>query len=159
MENPYDKSHEKLVAYLDGVINREKYKLLRKERKKCSAHRRGGSLAKESDPSQPDDLDHHGHEHAVTQEHESSTRSQFLFRGEPITSNELNLLKENNALQKLLRACDRLLYNHGKKTENRIYYSVKILKVVKVYEPFESFGELALITNKRRKAKLEVIGD
>jgi len=33
------------------------------------------------------------------------------------------------------------------------------MKVVKVYEPFESFGELALITNKRRQAKLEVTGD
>ena len=38
----------------------------------------------------------------------------------------------------------------------RKYYYVKILKVVKVYKPFESFGELALITNKSRKAKLEV---
>jgi len=33
------------------------------------------------------------------------------------------------------------------------------MKIIKVYGPFESFGELALITNKRRKAKLEVTGD
>ena len=30
------------------------------------------------------------------------------------------------------------------------------MRPVKIYEPGSSFGELALITNKRRKAKLEV---
>jgi CRP-like cAMP-binding protein len=33
------------------------------------------------------------------------------------------------------------------------------MKQVKVYGDFTSFGELALITNKRRKAKLETIED
>ena len=37
-------------------------------------------------------------------------------------------------------------------------YILSILKVVKIYKPFESFGELALITSKRRAAKLEVTG-
>ena len=38
---------------------------------------------------------------------------------------------------------------------NRKYYYVNIMKVVKTYTEFGSFGELALLTNKRRKAKLE----
>ena len=38
-------------------------------------------------------------------------------------------------------------------------YLLSILKCVKVYKPFESFGELALITDKRRAAKLEVTDD
>ena len=33
------------------------------------------------------------------------------------------------------------------------------MKVVKVYENLTSFGELALLTNKHRKAKLETIDD
>ena len=33
-----------------------------------------------------------------------------------------------------------------------------ILKTVHTYSPYESFGELALLTNKRRAAKLEVSG-
>jgi CRP-like cAMP-binding protein len=37
----------------------------------------------------------------------------------------------------------------------RLYYYINILKLVRTYEANESFGELALITNKRRKAKLE----
>ena len=36
----------------------------------------------------------------------------------------------------------------------RKYYFCNIMKLVKTYGPNESFGELALITNKRRKAKL-----
>lgn len=57
---------------------------------------------------------------------------------------------------KLERACYDLI-----ETENqgRIYYYINILKLVKVYEAYESFGELALITNKRRKAKLECSAD
>ena len=33
------------------------------------------------------------------------------------------------------------------------------MKVVKTYTEFTSFGELALLTNKRRKAKLETATD
>lgn len=33
------------------------------------------------------------------------------------------------------------------------------MKVVRHYQPMTSFGELALITNKRRKAKLETAAD
>jgi len=40
----------------------------------------------------------------------------------------------------------------------RKYYQMSILKKVVTYKPFESFGELALIQNKRRAAKLEVNG-
>lgn len=39
---------------------------------------------------------------------------------------------------------------------DRVPYLLSILKVVKIYKPFDSFGELALITSKRRAAKLEV---
>ena len=39
------------------------------------------------------------------------------------------------------------------------YYYCNIMKTVKVYETYGSFGELALLTNKRRKAKLETIED
>ena len=35
---------------------------------------------------------------------------------------------------------------------------MSILKVVHTYGPYESVGELALLTNKRRAAKLEVSG-
>lgn len=35
---------------------------------------------------------------------------------------------------------------------------MSILKVVHTYGPNESFGELALLTNKKRAAKLEVTG-
>ena len=42
---------------------------------------------------------------------------------------------------------------------DRKYYYVNILKVVKTYKSFSSFGELALITNKRRAAKLEAVED
>ena len=59
----------------------------------------------------------------------------------------------------MLKACDELLTFSSKKPLERRYYIISIMKVVKVYEPFESFGELALITNKRRQAKLEVTGD
>lgn len=41
--------------------------------------------------------------------------------------------------------------------ESRKYYFVNSMRVVKVYEDFSSFGELALLTNKHRKAKLETI--
>lgn len=51
-----------------------------------------------------------------------------------------------------------MLSLHKKKGQehDRKYYVLKFLKTVKKYKPFESFGELALITNKHRKAKLEV---
>ena len=40
---------------------------------------------------------------------------------------------------------------------SRKFYFISIMKVVKKYHEFESFGELALIENKgRRAAKLEV---
>ena len=56
-------------------------------------------------------------------------------------------------------AADELLINFGKKSLERKFYCMNILKVVHTYKPFSSFGELALITNKKRKAKLEVTGE
>lgn len=41
----------------------------------------------------------------------------------------------------------------------RRYFFLNIMKQVKVYTDYTSFGELALITNKKRKAKLETIED
>ena len=41
----------------------------------------------------------------------------------------------------------------------RKYYQINIMKVVKTYQEYGSFGELALITKKRRKAKLETQSD
>ena len=59
------------------------------------------------------------------------------------------------------KLCKDLLLTHkeGAPKINRKYYYVSILKIVKTYGPFESFGELALLTNKRRAAKLETSGD
>lgn len=37
----------------------------------------------------------------------------------------------------------------------RQYYYVNLMKLVKTYTAKTSFGELALLTDKRRKAKLE----
>ena len=54
-------------------------------------------------------------------------------------------------------ACQNLLQTTA--PTSRKYYYVNILKLVKTYEAYESFGELALITNKRRKAKLECSAD
>ena len=42
---------------------------------------------------------------------------------------------------------------------DRVYYTVSLLKPVKRYKPFESFGELSLITDNKRAAKLEVSED
>ena len=43
--------------------------------------------------------------------------------------------------------------------KDRKYYQINIMKVVKTYYEYGSFGELALITKKRRKAKLETSSD
>ena len=43
--------------------------------------------------------------------------------------------------------------------EKKKQYSMTILTHVKTYKPFESFGELALITDKKRAATIEVVGD
>jgi len=43
--------------------------------------------------------------------------------------------------------------------DKKKYYFVNSMRLVKVYEGFTSFGELALLTNKHRKAKLETIDD
>jgi len=58
----------------------------------------------------------------------------------------------------LKEACQTLLENPDQKA-SRKYYSVNIMKLVKTYTEHGSFGELALITNKRRKAKLETQSD
>lgn len=57
----------------------------------------------------------------------------------------------------LRKACLKLLSKADQ--SERKYYRVNILKQIKVYGDYESFGELALITNKRRKAKIETITD
>lgn len=58
---------------------------------------------------------------------------------------------------KLKEAMQTILENPHE--QPRRYYFLNIMKQVKVYSNFTSFGELALITNKRRKAKLETIED
>ena len=58
---------------------------------------------------------------------------------------------------KLKEAVQTILENPHE--QPRRYYFLNIMKQVKVYSDFTSFGELALITNKRRKAKLETIED
>ena len=50
------------------------------------------------------------------------------------------------------------LINNPYKQKRRYYY-INIFKEVKKYGSFQSFGELALLTNKRRKAKLETLTD
>lgn len=49
------------------------------------------------------------------------------------------------------------MHRFDEQSERKFYY-VSILQKVHVYKAFESFGELALIKNKRRAAKLEVNG-
>lgn len=56
-------------------------------------------------------------------------------------------------------AADNIIQSFEKKKAQesvRQLYCLSILQVVKTYRPLESFGELALINNRRRKAKLEV---
>ena len=52
-----------------------------------------------------------------------------------------------------------VLQMHNPRKQHRRYYIISILKHVFTYNQFGSFGELALITNKRRAAKLEVTAD
>lgn len=95
-------------------------------------------------------------EHDVIDE---TIKSRPSFMGEKISYLEEKELKANKQLMKLLLAADEILSNFGKKNLERNFYCLNILKVVHVYKPFTSFGELALITNKKRKAKLEVTDD
>lgn len=44
-------------------------------------------------------------------------------------------------------------------SQKRRYYFINIFKEVKRYCDYESFGELALLTNKRRKAKIETLSE
>ena len=53
---------------------------------------------------------------------------------------------------------DKRQFKTDAKKNERKFYTMHILKVVHTYGPYESFGELALLTNKRRAAKLEVVG-
>lgn len=70
------------------------------------------------------------------------------------------LAVNNESYLKVYDAIRHLLDNrfHGV-NQNRKYYYVSMFKQVKVYEGFGSFGELALITNKHRKARIETIAD
>ena len=70
----------------------------------------------------------------------------------------MQLLKDNKDLKSLLISCDHIITNF-QKNQDRKFYHISIMRTVKTYEPGSSFGELALITNKRRKAKLEVESD
>ena len=57
------------------------------------------------------------------------------------------------------QACKNLLSFYETTKNERKFYNMSILKIVHTYRQHESFGELALLTNKRRAAKLEVTGD
>ena len=56
--------------------------------------------------------------------------------------------------QRLLETAQQYWYHD--QPIKRKYYQISYLKRVVTYYPFQSFGELALIQNKRRAAKLEV---
>ena len=71
----------------------------------------------------------------------------------------MRLLSNNKDIKQLLAAIDDIMINFKDRAKERKYYQINILKTSRTYHPFESFGELALITNKRRKAKLVVTGD
>ena len=72
------------------------------------------------------------------------------------------ILDDNIQLQKMTKETEILLNEytslHAKPTERKPYL-MSLLTLIKIYEPLGSFGELALITDKRRAAKLEVTDD
>ena len=61
-------------------------------------------------------------------------------------------------IKTLLRARKEQPHGHSIDSE-RQEYILALLKPGHLYKPCESFGELALITDKRRAAKLEVTDD
>ena len=69
---------------------------------------------------------------------------------------DLRVLKHPE-YQSLVAAVQVLLESPNQ--EDRKYYFVNSMKTVRTYSDFTSFGELALLTNKHRKAKLETLED
>lgn len=68
-----------------------------------------------------------------------------------LASIDPNYLELKQAFQELLE--------DPESQSNRRYYQINIMKVVKIYQEYGSFGELSLLTKKRRKAKLETLSD
>ena len=65
-------------------------------------------------------------------------------------------MEKDSEYKNLISACNRMMEVAGEEM-NRKYYYLSIMKTVKIYEGKGSFGELALLTNKKRKAKLETV--
>ena len=76
-----------------------------------------------------------------------------------MNEDEASILLKDQYLYQFLEAIDHFFnfQNHNSKKESkRKLYNITILQTVLTYQPFGSFGELALLNNMRRLAKLEV---
>ena len=91
----------------------------------------------------------------------SNGKPYYMLYGSRLSEEDSAILKENKRLDRLMVLAKSLLESTAtsRGDADRAYYSVSLLKPVKKYKPFESFGELSLITDKRRAAKLEVSED
>lgn len=95
----------------------------------------------------------------------NSSSKVFVAKGAAgVSSMDDKLVDGEDAFQELVRASRALLNSIDPDCEpdqqpvRRKYYYISMLRKVHTYKAFESFGELALIQNKRRAAKLEVNG-
>lgn len=169
LENPYDVNQVELIKHIDNLVYVEKSKIILE-------HRRIAESKATDSVDEQEQAEHNGlltsiatskrpSIHSPTaakalsnQSLEEGEEQRPMLRGQAITDEEFLLLREDARLQRLLLACDTLLQNHKNQNERK-FYQLSILKPVKTYGPCTSFGELALLTNKRRKAKLEVKAD
>lgn len=87
----------------------------------------------------------------------------YTLYGKRLSYEDSRILHQHKDLQKLIKAANLILLTQQSTSitfksdiNERQHYQITILTHVKTYKPFESFGEIALITDRKRAAKLQV---